>query len=264
MGGDSRVVTTDADYAGRPRVQPDVVSQHYTQVDGHEVIARQLATSPHPRWKDQHPQTHHFVTELLLADNTSRYECNHCHLVDPNLRSITGHQSKHRPNPPKPITDLDTIKTVLREVERARRLYGANRYAKYAVEALTRLGVQSASGGEWTATKVTSLWQTYKDRYPVRAPKVQHHPKPKTTRRVAAAQPAAHTDNGVVVAPPIETLLPAIGSEGSTLRNLRSHLQAAVVLVDELLNAPPAPLVIDQELADKAQKYDELVKRLLG
>lgn len=254
------IVTANSDYAGRPRVQPDVVSQHYSRVDGIEVVARQLATSPHPRWKDQHPQTHHFITHLLLADSTDRYECNHCHLVDPLLKSVTAHLASHRPNQPQPLTDVEVIKTVLREVERARRLYGANRYAKYAVEALTRLGVQSASGGEWTAAKVTSLWQTYKDRYPVRAPKVTPRPK-KRVARAAAAQPATRTENGAVepvpVAPPIQTLLPAQRPDGA-LGQLLAHLAAAAILAQEL-----AETAADPVLSEKARRYDEL-KGLLG
>lgn len=261
----SDIVTADTDYAGRRRAKPDVVSQHYTQVDGVEVVARQMATSPHPRWKEKHPQTHHFVTHLLLADNTDRYECNHCHLIDPILKSITAHQSAHRPNPPQPMTDVETIKTVLREVERARRLYGAGRYGKYAAEALTRLGVQPATGQEWTVAKVTSLYGAYKDRYPVRAPKVM--PRPPKQRAARAA--AAHTSNGVV-APPIEPMLPPFsdlvdycGLDRATLVRLRDYLQQAINLIEQMIDSPPPPQVIDQELAEKARKYDEL-KGLLG
>ena len=266
----SDVVRANTSYNGQPRVQPDVVSTHYTEVDGLEVIARELAVSPHPRWKMQHPQTHHFITRLLMADETERFECNHCHLVDPVLQSIRGHQSAHRPNPPQPLTDVQVIKTVLREVERARRMYGVGRYGKYAVEALTRLGVQPATGSEWTVAKVTSLYGTYKDRYPIRAPKVMPRPPKKRAARVAAAQ----TGNGVVSASPLEPLLPPFsdlvdycGLDRAVLVRLRDYLQSAINLVEQMIDSPPPPpepMVIDQELAEKARKYDDLVKRLLG
>jgi hypothetical protein len=251
MSGSSKIVTDQTSYDGEPRALPDVVSEHYTEVDGVEVIARELATSPHPRWKDQHPQTHHFVTKLLLADGGEVYECNHCHLHDPELKSIKAHLTKHRPNPPQPLTDVETIRTVLREVERARRLYGVGRYGKYAVEALTRLGVRPATGDEWTVAKVTSLYGSYKDRYPVRAPKVTPRSKPRPTavaRPVPAPAAAAPAPGQAVVS-----------SSDRDLMQLLVQVDAAIHHAMRLVASVNAP---DEQIVEKAAMLDRLVAGL--
>jgi len=247
----SKIATNPVSYNGEPRALPDVVSEHYTAIDGVEVIARELAVSPHPRWKDQHPQTHHFVTKLLLADSREVYECNHCHLHDPVLKSVTAHQGKHRPNPPQPLTDLETLKTVLREVERARRLYGVGRYGKYAVEALTRLGVRPATGDEWTVAKVTSLYGSYKDRYPVRAPKITPRSKPKPT---AAARP--------VPAPAVAALAPEPVAAAGSNRDLMQLLVQIDAIVHHAMRTVAAATEPDEQIAEKAAKLDQLIAGL--
>lgn len=254
--GNNKIVTQTEDWRGRPRVQPDIPSEHHKEIDGLEIIAREMAVSPHPRWGMKHPATHHFITRLLLADGTDRFECNHCHLADPELKSIKGHLSTHRTVPPQPLTDVETIKTVLREVERARRLYGVGNYCKYAVEALTRLGVRPAKGGEWTAQAVSSLYNAWKDRYPVRAPKVQQ------ARRKVNATPKPKT----IPAPPLQPfsdLVDHVGTEKAHLIKLRDQLLAGVDLLEQMIAAPPPPQVIDEALADKARQFDQL-KKLLG
>jgi hypothetical protein len=243
----SKIVTDQTSYNGEPRALPDVASEHYTAIDGVEVIARELAVSPHPRWKDQHPQTHHFITKLLLADSREVYECNHCHLYDPELKSIKAHLTKHRPNPPQPLTDVETIRTVLREVERARRLYGVGRYGKYAVDALTRLGVRPATGDEWTVAKVTSLYGAYKDRYPVRAPKVTARPVQRRPRVVAAAVPPAPEPTVVV--------------SGSN-RDLMQLLVQIDAIVHHAMRAVAAATDPDEQIVEKAAKLDQLVAGL--
>lgn len=248
--GSSKIVTNQTSYDGGPRALPDVVSDHYTAIDGVEVIARELAVSPHPRWRDQHPQTHHFTTKLLLADGREIYECNHCHLHDPVLKSVTAHQSKHRPNPPQPMTDLETLKTVLREAERARRMYGVSKYGRYAVEALTRLGVRPATGGEWTTAMVTSLYGKYKDRYPVRAPKVTPRAKPKP---VAAAKARP-------VSAPAAAPVPASASDGDRdLMTVLVQVDAAIHHAMRLVAAATEP---DEQIAEKAAMLDRLVAGL--
>ena len=246
----SKLVTDPADYNGHPRALPDVVSEHYTAIDGVEVIARELATSPHPRWKDQHPQTHHFITKLLLANSREVYECNHCHLHDSELKSITAHLARHRSNPPQPLTDVETIRTVLREVERARRLYGAGRYGRHAVEALTRLGVRPATGGEWTTAMVTSLYGAYKDRYPVRAPKVTPRAKPKPT---AAARP---------VSTPAAAPTPGQAVVSSSDRDLMQVLVQVDAAIHHAMRLVAAATEPDEQIVEKAAMLDRLVAGL--
>lgn len=243
-----KIVTAETDHNGGTRAQPDVISQHFQQIEGVEIIARELAVSPHPRWKMQHPQTHHFITRLLLADERELFECNHCHIVDPDVASVKAHLSAHSPKPKGPITDVETIKTVLREVERARRLYGASRYAAPAVEALTQLGVRPASGRAWTAPMVTSLYGAYKDKYPVRGPKVQN------ARQKAKARPQPHK-----APPPVD-----LGGGDPRMQVLTMLVSAEELLVQAraLIRSIP-DAVIDEELAEKARKYDQM-RGLLG
>jgi hypothetical protein len=250
----NKIRTDPVDVHGDPRSMPDQISQHHTAIDGAEVIARELATSPHPRWKDQHPQTHHFITKLLLADGREIYECNHCHVTDAELKSVTAHQGRHRIAPKKPITDEDTIRTLLREAERARRMYGPSRYAQPTAEALTRLGLTPAQGGEWTSAAVSNLYNTWKDRYPVRAPKVVTRPRPTT----AARKPADKTPP-VGVQPTPAVASPPASSSDKDLMQVLVQVDAAIHHAMRLVTAATEP---DEQTVEKAAMLDRLVAGL--
>lgn len=225
-----------------PRAAPDTISLHHTEIGGIEVIAREIATGPHPRWGMQHPNTYHYITRLLLADETERYECNHCHLVDPSVDSIKAHLSAHSTKIPQPLTPVPTIRTVLKEVAKARRLYGAGRYATPAAEALNKLGLQPAHGAEWTPQSVSSLYNRYKDEYPVRQPPPVAAPKPPVPRQPERLEKVAGTGE------PVDRALSAL-----------SAAAAAIQVAQELLRqVEPTVYLADPELVEKAKKYDQM------
>lgn len=236
------------------RAEPDTVSTHYAEVDGIEVIAREIATGPHPRWGMQHPNTYHYITRLLLANETERYECNHCHLLDPNLGSIKAHLSAHSMKIPQPLTPIPTLRTVLREAAKARRLHGPGRYAAPAAVALNKLGVVPAQGGEWTAQSVSSLYNRYKDEYPVR------QPPPATAATPATAPKPRPAPDGPTSAEEHDPLAAA----GNLLGQASGLLELARIRIKQAQQAAQARVyVADPELVEKAQKYDQM-RGLLG
>lgn len=239
-----------------PRSEPDVISEYYDQVDGLTVIAREIATGPHPRWGMKHPNTYHYITRLLLEDESERFECNHCHLADPRLDSIKAHLSAHSTKLPKPLTPEPVLRAVIREAVKARRIHGVARYAGPAAEALNKLGVQPAHGAEWTAQGVSSLYNRYKDQIVVR------EAKPRETPAVvpARARPAKIPTQTQADPGPVLSADDPLAVAGNLVRQAAVLLRQAELRIQEVASRPAA---VDPEVLEKARKYDAM-RGLLG
>lgn len=237
------------EFAGTPRVAPDTISTHHTHIDGLEIVAREIATGPHPRWGMKHPAVWHYITKLLLEDESEQYACNHCGLTDPNLLSIRNHLSAHSDRPTRPLTPEATVRAVLREVAKARRIHGVARYAGPAAAALNKAGVRPAHNNEWTPQSVSSLYNRWGGVYKM----ASREPKPQPPLKAAKEKPA----NPVTSSGQFSDLVGYVGAEKALLIQARDRLQDLLNLVEQMIDAPPPPPVVDQELVEKAAKWDQ-------
>ena len=224
-----------------------------THLNGIEVIAVEPAIGTHPRWPNR-PALRTGVVKLLLADGKETYLCTDCNEFTAETADKVSHHRNgtHLRGPAKPLTPEATIRAVLRAVESAkqRRIRG---YAEAAAEQLNKTELRPVQGGDWTAGVVSNLYSAYRGKY-----RVHLAERSSKTDRVRA-----RIENPAGL-PPFRDLVDYCGLDRATLVRLRDHLQNAVALVEQMIDAPPPPQVIDRELADKARKYDDLVKRLLG
>lgn len=211
-------------------------------IDGFPVITTEPATAPHPRWREDATKVYipKGVVKALLDDGTpdgrEMHLCTDCDFHAPEVVSVLSHRgSTHdRSTPARPRLDERTMKTILRTVE-TEKLAGIANHMVRAAEALNQRGLRTAQGKQWTPSILSSYYADHKGDHKIRVP------------RPAAAPPAKrHTPDAAY-----DRMLQI----AATIR----ELSAEIVNLAEQVRATPDPVLVE-----KAGKYDEIVKRLLG
>lgn len=223
-----------------------------THIDGVEIVAREQAMLSHP-----HPSkggelvAFRGITKVLLADDRELYLCDGkddepCDFHNPNGKSVATHRGNthNRVKPFGPLTSEDTIRAVLRAVQKAKTEPGRN-FNERAVVALNEAGVRSASGHPWSPEMVSNIVNQYKDKYKVRPlgrPRVGNG-EDRVAVRAAVVDASADAREDIPLAKRVKALL--------------IMLDHATRLAEELIERVEAGELVDPVLVEKAAKWDQ-------
>lgn len=232
-----------------------------TTPDGREIVAREPASGPHPRFPEK-IVPFRTINRLLLTDESTVYECEPCGKVHANFRSILSHQPSHGDRPPTQY-DEKTLRAIATAV---RRNWTERKKFVLAADELNERKVPPARGGEWNSGMVRRMFVEHcqEIRVNIRRPKAD----PIAIEPVSAPPDGAGT--GGRLEDPIQTkdgdrpYLPlaidptadAVRYELAVVAVEMERLMAHLWRIREAVEQIPAA---DLELADKALRYDQMV-----
>lgn len=257
-----------------------------TAVDGIAVLTQQSAYANPPGRPNDPEVPYKGVIHLQLEDGTECYACAKCNDVFDTVASTVAHragclredantkntQHVNVNDNAKDKTDVfgetraRTNETTIRDVLRTINRIGVDKHNVYklAADDLNSRGVTTFYGGSWTRGSVTHIYRTYKSQYRVH---VRKNGNGNTNNN--------GNDNNVDVNA-ADKIIDSIVGHGE----LNDHIIALAKRVEFLVKdvndisedfIKMAKLVrdqanqttqIDQELIDKAAKYDEILRHL--
>lgn len=229
-----------------------------TEVGGLQVLAIEQAVGPHP-----HPDKggalvpFRGVQKALLEDGSEVYLCegngrDMCPFVGDSTRSVASHRSgTHNRRLPRPGSDYPaaTLRRLATEVVRARR-EGVRGSSVRAAEALNAAGIKTLSGQPWNAANVSHVYNDHCKQIRVHLPRDAAEATQRRTAKVGAAlnsQIAVLEENDLAVVRQFVQILPRLGQ---ALTRIADYVEAAEVT--------------NQQMADKAARYDEMRALLNG
>lgn len=244
--------------------------------DGRVIIAREVATGPHP-----HPRQNGKIIEftgmsrLLLEDETVVFGCDECGKTHVNFRSIFGHMSSHNTDRARSPYDEKTLRAVATAV---RRNWDSKGRCMLAAVELNEKGFVTARGEPWTAQNVSAIFNKHctNIRVHIRRGKRESHTEDIPTGSTGPTGGAA--PDTVKAARSMRTPH-EIGYPGHPKDDeLGAHAQRVVIAYNAMVEAQSAfeqtfvgymravasvdttPPPIDPELLKKAQNWDRYIE----
>jgi hypothetical protein len=235
--------------------EPNTITTRRTHVNGKEIVALERAVGPHPRWPDR-MVPREGVTRALLEDDTEVYLCDGdgktvCTFTAQKPMSVSSHRngSHNRTVPFHSLYSDDVIRRIATEVGKAKRA-GVRGYAEATAAALNRDKVPTVSGRPWTPEAVSRIYTRWARNMRVRLPR---DPKPD------AAAPKRAGRGRAMAGPVLNGNVTVL--EQDDLQVVRTFVTIAPALAQALARVADfieAGHDVDQELAEKARRYDEL------
>ena len=246
-----------------------------THVDGVEVIAREPAVGPHPRWGKRKMVPRRGVVKVLLADDTERFICEDGDYSGPTIASVVNHRNgtHNRTAPRGTMYPEATMRALVRAVKTAQRQRRRD-FAAHAAKELNDAGVPTLRGEPWNSTSVSRLYAQYGKGYRVKL----QRPDDNVAATVAAAERGAALatktslpnvvttrtagSGEVTVVKAADEEPPPITEDVVTVRNWLEDAEPALAammrIIDRFVRWEPDP-----ELEEKARKWDELRANLM-
>lgn len=239
--------------------EPNTITTRRTHVNDKEIVALEPALGPHPRWPDR-MVPREGVTRALLEDGTEVYLCDGdgktvCTFTAEKPTSISAHRngSHNRTIPFHSLYPDEVIRRIATEVGKAKRA-GVRGYAEATAAVLNRDKVPTVSGHPWTSEAVSRIYTRWAKNIRIRLPR--------EAKPTAAPKRAGQ---GRAVAGPVlngsATVL-----EQDDLQVVRTFVAIAPALAQALIRIADyveAGHDVEQELVEKARRYDDL-QELLG
>lgn len=219
-----------------------------TTPDGREIVAREPASGPHPRFPEK-IVPYRTINQLLLTDESTVYECDRCGKVHANFRSILSHQPSHGERPPS-LYDEKTLRAIAVAV---RRNWTDKRKFHLAADELNEKKVPTARAEGWNGNMIRQLFNHHCQDIRVHI----RRSKPDPTEPVSA--PPVNTPVPPdLAASPVAVIPPDIATIQLGLADLASKLEALTAYAWRLREAVGKLQTTDPELVDKAARYDQM------
>lgn len=227
--------------------------------DGRIIIAREPATGPHP-----HPRlngkiiTYNGVSQLLLEDEKSVFECDVCGRVHENFRYIFGHMSSHSRRRGT-VYDEKTLRAVATAVRRHR---GKKKFCELAANELNERGFTSASGKPWNAQNVSSVFNKYCTdiRVHIRRDKSAEEQTPLKTAHEPLHLPSEVGSSKREPRTDLEVASRHVVTAFNAMQDAINEFQRVFLGYMRLAATSAVPTAPDPELVAKAEKWDKYLE----